>query len=133
MAFDLQIGAATVYMEASGEPDDGERGVAHVLVNRAKDPKKRWGTTLAEVCLEASQFSSWNTRDDNRIRLGAAADDDPVLQKIIGFMQGAIDGTDPDPTGGAIYYFNPDLAKPDWAESLIKTVTLGHQEFFKDP
>jgi len=131
MAFDLQIAAATLYMEASGEPLEGQQGVCAVLINRMNDG--RWGHTLAAVCLAPQQFSSWNTTDPNRKRLALAADTDPLLMQFQGMVQQALAGTFPDPTYGALYYFNPALAKPLWAASFVLTVKLGNQNFYKEP
>lgn len=131
MAYDLQIGAATVYMEASGETYEAQRAVAHILVNRLKDG--RWGKTLAAVCLRAEQFSSWNTSDPNRQRFAAVDRGDPLLKQIEVYVEDAMSGTDTDPTGGALYYFNPTLARPYWAAHFVKTVDIGQQSFYKEP
>lgn len=131
MAYDLQIGTGTVFSETSGEPPEGQRGVSHVLVNRLRDG--RWGKTLAAVCLAPDQFSSWNTTDPNRKRLAETPDNNPILFQIQGYLQAAMDGTDPDPTGGALYYFNPAEVMPSWAADFIKTVSIGHHDFYKEP
>jgi len=130
MAYDLQIGSATVYMEASGEPPEGQRAVVWVLVNRLRDG--RWGPSLASVCLYPEQFSAWNTNDPNRGRLAQAADTDPTLQQITQYLQNALDGTDTDPTGGALYYFAPALAMPSWASKFTKLIDIGNQSYYTD-
>lgn len=129
MAFDLQIATATLYMEASGEPLEGQQGVCAVLVNRLKDG--RWGHTLAAVCLAPLQFSSWNSTDPNRKRLALAPDTDPSLIKFESMVQAALSGSSPDPTDNALWYFNPSLAKPFWASSYVLTARLGNQTFYK--
>jgi len=131
MAFDLQIGAATAFMEASGESLEGQRGVCHVLINRLKDG--RWGKTLAAVCLAPSQFSSWDTTDPNRKRLALTPDNDSTLTNLSALLRGILAGDDEDPTGGALWYFNPSLALPSWASSYIQTAKLGNQVFYKEP
>lgn len=131
MAYSLKIAAATVWMESSGESQEGQRAVAHVLVNRLKTNK--WGNTLAAVCLQSEQFSSWNTSDPNRHRLAIASEGDPTLLEIEGYVAAALAGTDIDPTMGATYYFDPAEAQPSWAEKLVKTTTIGHHDFYKDP
>ncbi len=129
MAFDIQIAAATLYMEASGEPLEGQQGVCSVLINRMRDG--RWGPTLAAVCLAPQQFSSWNTKDPNRKRLALASDDDPLLLKFQEMVQAALSEGAPDPTLGSLWYFNPTLAKPLWASSYVLTAQLGNQNFYK--
>lgn len=129
--YDLPLAAMTVWMEASGEPDVAQRGICHVLVNRLRDG--RWGKTLAAVCLYPFQFSSWNASDPNRKRMALTPDIDQTLNKIECFLNGAIMGTDTDPTNGALWYFNPTVAKPSWAVDYVKTVDLGQQSFYKEP
>lgn len=36
-----------------------------------------------------------------------------------------------DNTGGATYYFNPNLVYPSWAESMTHTRTVGNHSFYK--
>lgn len=129
MAYDLYIGSMTVLMEASSETLEGQRAVAHVLVNRLKTG--RWGPTLAAVCLAPSQFSCWNTNDPNRRR--AATTFDFMLFPYEKIIKAARDRIDPDPTLGALYYFNPALARPTWAVSFIQTVSIGRHVFYKEP
>lgn len=129
MAYDLEIGAATLYMEASGEPEESRHAVAHVLVNRLK--AKKYGKTLAEICLRDRQFSGWNNKDPNRIRLARAQDSD--VKPYEQYLRDAIEGKTQDPTGGALYYFNPKLASPKWDFSkLRKLKQIGSHLFFAE-
>ncbi len=129
MAYDLQIGAATVFMEASGEPDEGKLAVASVLVNRLKTG--RWGKTLAAVCFAPHQFSSWNYTGSNMERLANINDIDPVLAACEQAMSNAMHGTAPDPTGAALYYFADYIDPPAWSHNLTFTIKIGRHEFFK--
>lgn len=129
MAYDLQIGAATLYMEASGEPEESRRAVAHVMVNRWKSGK--YGRTLAEICLRDRQFSGWNNKDPNRIRLARAQDSD--VKPYEKYLIDAIEGKTKDPTGGALLYFNPKLASPSWDFSKLKKLAqIGSHVFFTE-
>ena len=130
MAYDHEIATLTVFMEASGEPDPGKSAVAHVLLNRLR--AGHWGTSLAAVCLAPAQFSSWNTGDPNRARAALAADTDPAVAACDRAVAGAVDGTDPDPTGGATFSFADTIAVPDWARGMTETAHIGHHRFFKE-
>ena len=65
---DLDILTLTVWAEARGEPEDGQRAVAYVILNRLAAPK--WWSqerndgiednTIKAVCLDPWQFSCWN-------------------------------------------------------------------------
>lgn len=128
MPYDVQIGAATVYMEASGEPPDGQRAVAHVLINRLKTG--RWGDTLSAVAWAPYQFSCWMTSDPNKERLAPIPDDDPTLSQMEEYIRSAMDGSDPDPTGGATHYYDPEVVAPTWVTGATKTATIGKHVFF---
>ena len=132
MAFDTQIGTATVYLEASQEPPEGKSAVAHVLVNRVKDG--RWGASITSVCLARMQFSCWNTdagdaRD--RDRLGKVSDSDPVLVACGAVLQLALDGN-VDPTGGATHYFAETIAPPAWVQGATFCGKFGSQLFYRN-
>lgn len=129
MALDLEIGTATIFMEASGQSPDGQAAIAHVLLNRMDDG--RWGHSVAAVCLYPSQFSCWNTVDPNRERLAKASDGD--LSSIRRILDDAMDGLSEDPTNGALYYFNPSVCRPSWAALFIKTGSIGSHDFYKEP
>lgn len=129
MAYDLYIGAATLFMETSGECLEGKVAVAHVLVNRLKNGG--FGRTLSEICLRYRQFSGWNDKDPNGIRFARASDADLALYKTI--LAEVLNGESTDPTGGAVFYFNPKLASPSWDfTKLIKTATIGNHVFYKN-
>ena len=130
MAFAREIAAATVYMEASGEPSLGRQAVAHVLVNRVADG--RWGSSLASVCLARAQFSCWDERDPNRMRLARLADTDAILLECLAFVDAAVAG-EPDPTGGATFYYADTMPNPpSWASQGTFTAQIGHHRFYKD-
>ena len=129
MAFDQQIATATVYMEARGDGPTGMLAVAWVLVNRWRSG--RFGPTLAHVCLQASQFSCWNTSDPNRAGLANVSDADPTLQLAHSAVDDAINAAEPDPTDGALYYFADGIPPPYWAKAFTRTCKIGHQTFFK--
>lgn len=130
MAYDLQIASMTVYMEASGEDEAGQIAVINVLINRLKS--KRWGGTLAEVCLKPYQFSSWNTKDQNRIRIARLPDSDKILKRIEQLVGKALNDVLPDTTGGALFYLAPALCDPEWARRMRKTAIIGGHWFFTD-
>lgn len=129
MAYDLYIGAATLFMETSGECTEGRIAVAHVLVNRLR--KGGFGRTLSEICLRYRQFSGWNDKDPNGIRFAVVPD--KMLTPFEQILSEALDEKSADPTNGALYYFNPKLAAPAWDFSkLVKTVEIGNHVFYRN-
>jgi spore germination cell wall hydrolase CwlJ-like protein len=132
MTFSRDIAARTLWAEARGEPVDGQRAVAHVMVNRVKDG--RWGPNLGSVCLAPLQFSCWNSRDPNRLSMAKLPDDDQALMKLAALINAAATGQTQDPTGGATHYYNPDsVAEPEWAKPpSVFAGKFGHHLFFKN-
>src|SRR5262245_7089026 len=55
----MTLYATTVLLEAEGEPERGQLGVAWVIRNRFDGPAS-YGDTLEEVILKPWQFSCWN-------------------------------------------------------------------------
>ncbi len=129
MAYDLQIGTMTVYMEGSDQTDEGRLAIAYCGVNRLRSG--RWGKTLAAVFVSPHQFSSWNYSGPNLERVANLSDIDPVLAACEQAMSVAMDGAAPDPTGGATYYFRYDIVKPPWAANLKFLKRIGAHEFYK--
>ena len=124
----------TLWQEARGEPPEGQRAVAHVLVNRLAS--KRWGTTLGSVCVAyAWQFSGWwatdKGDDENRLASTELPDDAPILVSLGAILQAAIDG-ETDPTGGATHYYAKNIAPPKWTEGATFCGEFGNQFFYKD-
>lgn len=130
MAYDEEIATGTIWMEASGEPPEGRRGVAWVIVNRLNSG--RYGSSLAQVCLAPWQFSSWNTTSVDRKRLAQTSEADPVLLDCGAALQEAqAGGTDPT-QGATLYYADSMTTPPEWAAKATFTVKLGSQLFFRE-
>ena len=77
---DLDTLARTLYGECRSESREGKIAVAHVIKNRADNPKwwcRKSGDgipddTIEAVCRHPWQFSCWNLDDPNRPKLLAA-------------------------------------------------------------
>lgn len=123
MSFDLDVATRTLWMEARGEPEEAQKAVASVLVNRVHDG--RWGKTLASVCLWPYQFSSWNTTDVNRKVMSTLHDNDLLLQKLSSFIGLS------DITNGATHYYSIDIPEPNWVPGSVFCGQFGKQKFYK--
>lgn len=131
MAFDREIAALTIFCEASGEPPEGRVAVAATLFNRLR--AKRFGPTIAAICLARYQYSEWN--DDkadnaNLLRAAGTPDDNPVMQECLQAFLAAAAGQDP--TGGATHYFAVSIPEPSWAATGEFTVQIGRHRFYKN-
>ncbi len=133
---DRDVLARTLWGEARGEGFDGMVAVAWSIRNRVSDGKDKswWGEGYAGVCHAPWQFSCWNQNDPNFPYLSGAK---PIPAGEFANCQRAaaavIDGTAPDPTGGATHYYATTMPKaPAWAAKATQTLKLGHHIFFKD-
>jgi len=134
MAYDLQIGAITVYCEASGESPEAQLAVAFTFENRLADPSHRYGRSVAEVCLRRYQYSEWNADqvdNTNLLRAARCPASDPVLQACAYAVQEAMSGGVTDPSGGATHYHDTSIPPPSWTQGATRTGQIGRLVFYK--
>lgn len=132
---DLDIFARTVWGEARGEGLAGMAAVANVVMNRAHDPKRRFGDGVQAVCLKPWQFSCWNPHDPNHALLTDPLHDPtgPAWDEAKVMAMAAINGTLPDRTHGATHYVVSTLSpKPGWEYAMQPTAVIGHHTFFRE-
>ena len=116
---DLQLIARAINGEARGEPYEGQVAVGAVILNRVNDSK--FPNTVAGVI---SQKGAFTAVSDGQINV-------PISQgsSVYKAAQDALNGWDP--TGGAIYYFNPATATSKWIWSRPVIKTIGKHKFCK--
>ncbi|MFY0543318.1 spore cortex-lytic enzyme [Brevibacillus sp. H7] len=112
---DIRLMANAVYGEARGEPYVGQVAVAAVILNRTRHPA--FPKTPAGVIFEPRAFTAVA---DGQIWLTPNA-------KAKKAVQDALKGWDP--TGGAIYYFNPATATSAWIWSRPQIKKIGKHIF----
>ena len=105
-----------IYGEARGESYIGQVAVGAVIMNRVKSSS--FPNTIAGVIYQKGAFTAVS---DGQINV-------PITQgsTVLKAAQDALNGWDP--TGGAIYYFNPNTAtsKWIWSRQIIKTIGKHH-------
>lgn len=122
--------ALNVLMEARGEPDPGQIGVAWVTRTRSEQRD----LTPCDVVFEASQFS-WTAYPLKRIVQVAAANQETLLEAQ-GYAWGVMVEGIPDPTGGANqFYAHKTIRAPAWVRSTIpgSTRVIGGHTFLRIP
>jgi N-acetylmuramoyl-L-alanine amidase len=97
---DVYLLAMLINGEARGEPYIGKVAVGAVVMNRVRDP--RFPKTIAGVIFQPGAFSAV---DDGQMWL-------PPTNDSIRAARDAIAGWDP--TGGALYYYNPVRVTSFW-------------------
>ncbi|MBG9793099.1 hydrolase [Paenibacillus dendritiformis] len=112
---DLKLMANAVYGEARGEPYEGQVAVAAVILNRVKSPS--FPNTASGVIFQPGAFT-------------AVADGQIWLEpneRARQAVQDAINGWDP--SGGCLYYFNPETATSKWIWTRPQVKTIGKHIF----
>ncbi len=122
---DQALAVVTIWQEARGEITAGKIAVGEVIRHRMH----RRNETVAEVVLAPLQFSGFNTKDPNRVPSFLIDDSDPVVMECLSAW---LASETSNLTDGADLYYNPKLAKPDWAERWIPTVKIGNHQFGRE-
>ena len=118
-ASDLQLMARAINGEARGEPYEGQVAVGAVILNRVKS--SQFPNTIAGVIYQSGAFTAVADGQINQ----------PIAENstVYKAAQDAMNGWDP--TGGCIYYFNPNTATNKWIWSRPLVKTIGKHRFCK--
>ena len=116
-ANEKQLLARAVNGEARGEPYEGQVAVAAVILNRVRHSS--FPNTISGVIYQPGAFTAVA---DGQINVPIS--EDSTVYKA---CEDAINGWDP--SGGAIYYFNPDTATNSWIWSRPLIVKIGKHRF----
>ena len=113
----LNLLAKLINGEARGEPYNGMVAVGAVVLNRVSNPN--FPSTVAGVIYQSGAFDAVS---DGQINLSPST-------QAYNAARDALNGWDP--SGGAIYYFNPATATNKWIWSRPLTITIGRHRFCK--
>lgn len=114
---DAQLLAKIISAEARGESYIGQVAVGAVVLNRVEHPS--FPDTLSGVIYQPGAFTA--VRDMNW--------KEPIADSAYRAARDAINGQDP--TGGAIYYFNPAKTSNKWMRTRPVVITIGKHVFCK--
>ena len=112
---DLYLIAKAIHAEGRGEPYVGQVAIGAVIINRIRSSS--FPNTVAGVIYQKNAFTAVN---DGQINLSP---NDTAMRAA----QDAINGWDP--TGGAIYYYNPAIATSSWIFSRKTVAVIGKHVF----
>lgn len=113
----LNLLAMLINGESRGEPYTGQVAVGAVVLNRVKSSS--FPNTIAGVIYQSGAFSCV---DDGQINK-------PIEDSCYSAAQDALNGWDP--TGGALYFYNPATATSSWIWSRPVLITIGKHKFCK--
>ncbi|HIU46600.1 MAG TPA: spore cortex-lytic enzyme [Candidatus Fimadaptatus faecigallinarum] len=112
---DVTLLARLVYAEARGEPYKGQVAVAAVVLNRVRSSE--FPNTIAGVIYQKNAFSCVS---DGQINLTPNAESKRAAQDALGGW---------DPSGGSLYYYNPNTASDSWIFSRTTVTVIGNHCF----
>lgn len=112
---DINLLARLISAEARGEPYTGQVAVGAVVLNRMEHPS--FPNTLSGVIYQSGAFTCIT---DGQF-------DEPVVDSAYRAARDALNGWDP--SGGAIYYFNPSTATSSWIWSRPLICVIGKHRF----
>lgn len=116
---DVQLLARAINGEARGESYEGQVAVGAVILNRVKHSS--FPNTIAGVIYQPGAFTAVS---DGQINVAIEES-----SSVVKAARDALNGWDP--TGGAIYYFNPNTASNKWIWSRPHIKTIGKHRFCK--
>ncbi len=123
--------ADAVYYEAGFEPEDGQRAVAQVVLNRVRDPnfpdtvcgvvyqgwERKTGCQFSFVCDGSLERRPPEAEQHEHAKLIAAQ---------------ALSGTVAEEVGTATHY-HTDYVQPYWSPTLVEITTVGSHIFYRWP
>ena len=112
---DVYLLAKTIYAEGRGEPYTGQVAIGAVVINRVKSSS--FPNTISGVVYQKHAFTAVS---DGQINL---TPDDTAMRAA----RDAINGWDP--TGGALYYYNPAVATSSWIFDRQTVTVIGRHVF----
>ncbi|MDO4534672.1 MAG: cell wall hydrolase [Clostridium perfringens] len=115
---DINLMAKVVFAESKGEPYTGKVAVASVILNRVTSPN--FPNTVEGVITQKNAFSCVK---NGVINVTPNSDSYNAVKD-------AINGSDP--TGKALYFYNPQIATCSWMKGIEKhnIKTIGQHVFF---
>lgn len=114
---DYNLLARIISAESRGEPYLGQVAVGAVILNRVEHPS--FPDTISGVIYQNGAFSCLNDGQFYQ----------PVSSSAYTAARDALNGLDP--SGGAIYYYNPKTATSSWIRSRPVITTIGNHVFCK--
>ena len=114
-ASDAAMLAALIQCEAGGESYEGKLAVGSVVMNRVDS--SYFPDTVVGVIYQSGAFTCISDGQFNQ----------PVAESAYRAARDALNGVDP--SGGAIYYFNPSMATSSWIWSRPLITVIGKHRF----
>ncbi len=116
---ELLLLARLIHAEARGESLEGQVAVGAVILNRLASPY--FPKTIPEIIFQkTNKVYQFTPVADGSINLEP---DDKAIQAALLALAGN------DPTGGALFFYNPDISKDTWIKTLPVLKRIGNHVF----
>ncbi len=112
---DINLLARIISAEARGESYTGQVAVGAVVLNRVEHPS--FPDSIAGVIYQPGAFTAITDGQFN----------EPVAESSVRAAKEALNGSDP--SGGAIYYYNPNKTSNKWIRTRPVIVRIGNHLF----
>ena len=116
---ELMLLARLIHAEARGESLEGQVAVGAVILNRLANP--HFPKTIPEIIFQkTNKVYQFTPVADGSINLEP---DEKAIQAALLALAGN------DPTGGALFFYNPDISKDTWIRTLPVVKKIGNHVF----
>lgn len=116
---ELMLLAKLIHAEARGECFEGQVAVGAVILNRLDSP--HFPKTIPDVIYQkSSRIYQFSPVGDGSINLEP---DERAVQAAVQALSGK------DPTGGALFFYNPNLSADQWIRTLPVMTRIGNHVF----
>lgn len=116
---DVLLLARAIHAEARGESFTGKVAVGAVILNRVTS--NQFPNTIEEVIMQNNRHTfQFSPVADGSINL---APDQPSIEAAYEALQGN------DPTGGALFFYNPEISSDRWITTLPVATKIGNHVF----
>jgi spore germination cell wall hydrolase CwlJ-like protein len=114
--------ALVIYVEARGEPLDGQYMVADVVMNRVAEG--RWPDNVCDVVFDPKQFSGINNKLDLEVIFA-----DPAWETSSVVASEAMSGNT---LGSDATHFHTTTSRPYWSNHLTLLGQYGNHIFYRE-
>ena len=122
---DMHVLTQTVFMEARGEPPEGQAAVVYVIIERARQNKGYWGgRKIADVCKAPYQFECWTLKPNG--------DHGPEYPQVESLVRSVVyDGAHSNQDDGCDHYNNPSKESAEWTKNVVEVKVIGGHHFYR--
>lgn len=116
---DFLLLTRAIYAEARGESFDGQVAIGAVILNRTESPY--FPDSIREVILQRNErICQFTPVSNGTINLKP---DEAAVQAAVKALEGY------DPTGGALFFYNPHISTDNWIKTLPVLTKIGKHVF----